>query len=103
MGRDALQYFRELREAHPELQAEYERLGPRFSLGWKIRQLRIKAKLTQAQLGERAGVSRSIITRLESLEHAPRLETVVDLGRALGYRLDVKLVRKTSRASDGDS
>lgn len=99
MGRDAGEFFRELRERDPALQAEYERLKPRFDLVDEVIRARKKAKLTQKELGALVGVSQGVIARLESAEHSPRLETVVDIARALGYRLDVKLVRDKSLAS----
>ncbi len=99
MGRDALQYLRELREQDPALQAEYERLKPRFDVVDQLIHARKGAKLTQKQLGELVGVSQGVIGRLESAEHSPRLETIVDVARALGYRLDVKLVRDTKLAT----
>jgi DNA-binding XRE family transcriptional regulator len=92
MGRDALQHFKQLREQSPELQAEYERLKPRFDLVDQLIGARQKAKLTQKQLGELVGVSQGVIGRLESAEHSPRLETIVDVARALGYRFDVSVV-----------
>lgn len=99
MGRDALQHFKQLREQSPELQAGYERLKPRFDLVDQLISARKKAKLTQKQLGELVGVSQGVIARLESADHSPRLETIVDVARALGYRLDVKLVRDTKLAT----
>ena len=99
MGRDVGEFFRELRKRDPELQAEYERLKPRFDLVDQLILARKKAKLTQKELGALVGVSQGVVARLESAEHSPRLETVVDLARALGYRLDVKLVRDTKLAS----
>lgn len=93
MGRDALQHLKELREQNPELQAEYERLKPRFDIVDQLIRARKKVGLTQKQLGALVGVSQGVIARLESAEHSPRLETVVDVARALGYRVDVKLVK----------
>lgn len=93
-GGDALVHIRELHKRHPELQAEYERLRPRYELVKQLILARRKEKLSQRDLATRLGVSPSAIGRIESAEHSPRLETVVDIADALGYRLDVKLIRK---------
>jgi ribosome-binding protein aMBF1 (putative translation factor) len=90
-----------MRSADPELQAEYERLRPRFEIVKQLIGARRKANLSQRELARRVGVSQSVIGRLESGEHSPRLETVVDVAGALGMRLDVKLVR--DRAKEGTS
>ena len=97
-GSDALKHLRDLTDRHPGLRAEYERLQPRFDLIRQLVRARKRANLTQRELGERIGVSRNVITRLESGEHTPRLETAQQAARALGYRLEVKLVRERPRA-----
>lgn len=97
-GSDALEHLRGLTERHPDLRAEYERLQPRFDLIRQLVRARKRANLTQRELGERIGVSRNVITRLESGEHTPRLETAQQAARALGYRLEVKLVRERPQA-----
>lgn len=98
IGTDARQHLRELRERDPELQAEYERLAPRYDLVRQLIHARKKANLTQRELGERVGVSKNVITRLESGEHTPRLETAQEVAKALGYRLEVKLVKERKLA-----
>jgi ribosome-binding protein aMBF1 (putative translation factor) len=98
-GHDALAHIRELHERSPELQAEYERLRPRYEVVKQLILARRRARLSQRDLAQRLGVSPSVIGRLESAEHSPRLETVVDVAGALGYRLDVKLVRKKTAAN----
>ena len=97
-GSDALDHLRDLTDRHPEIEAEYERLQPRFDLISQLVRARNRARLTQRELGERIGVSRNVITRLESGEHTPRLETAQRAARALGYRLEVKLVRERPHA-----
>ena len=55
--------------------------------------------LSQRELAEQIGVTKTVISRLESGEHSPRLETAYDIAEALGYRLDVKLVRERNKAT----
>ncbi len=49
----------------------------------EIRRLRLKAGLTQKELAERAGVSQSLIARIESGTVDPRLSTLKKILRAL--------------------
>ncbi len=99
VGSDALEHLRDLTERNPELKAEYDRLQPRFDLIRQLVRARKGANLTQRELGERIGVSRNVITRMESGDHTPRLETAWQAAQALGYRLEVKLVRDSERAN----
>lgn len=92
--RRAKDLFEELREADPELQQEYDRLGPRFELVNALVKARKSRDLSQRELAELVGVTKTVISRLESGDHSPRLETVYDVAKALGYRLDVRLVRE---------
>ncbi len=36
----------------------------------------------------------SVVSRLESAEHSPRLDTLAAAARAMGYELDVRFKRK---------
>jgi transcriptional regulator with XRE-family HTH domain len=45
---------------------------------------RIRYGLTQAKLAERMGTSIAAISRLESGQHRPNVETLEKLGRAFG-------------------
>lgn len=48
---------------------------------------RIEEDLSQAQLAARLGTSVSAVSRLESGQHRPNVETLERLGRAFGKRL----------------
>lgn len=96
--KNAKQFLEELRSDHTELQAEYDRLGPRFAVISALVRARKRAGLTQAQLAERMGRSQSVIARLESAEHSPRLDTLLEAAQALDCRVDVKFVRKRAEA-----
>lgn len=97
--RRAKDMFEQLRADDPELQEEYDRLGPRFEVIDAIIKARKARNLSQRELAEQVGVTKTVISRLESGGHSPRLETVYDIARALGYRLDVKLVRERRKAA----
>ena len=64
-------------------------LGP--GGGDLIREARLRAGLTQAQLAERAGTTQSSVARWESRRTEPAFRTVVRLLRLCGFVLDVHL------------
>jgi transcriptional regulator with XRE-family HTH domain len=57
-----------------------------------IREARLRAGLTQAQLAERAGKPQSVIARWESGKVEPSLSTVREICRAAGMDLDCHIV-----------
>ena len=74
---------------HPEVRQEYERLKPRYEVISKLIRARHDLNLTQAQLAERMGTSQNAVSRLESGESNPRLDTLVRAARALGHDLTI--------------
>lgn len=52
-------------------------------VGRKIRELRERARLTQAQLAEKAGLPQSHISRLENAEHSATRMTLEKIAKAL--------------------
>jgi ribosome-binding protein aMBF1 (putative translation factor) len=69
-----------------EYRAEHERLGPYEALARMVIARRIRYGLTQEQLADRMWTSVSAISRLESGQHRPNVETLEKLGRAFGER-----------------
>jgi len=53
-------------------------------LGARLKQLRIEAGLTQAELARRTGIHRPNIARVEAGRHTPSLETLSKLATAIG-------------------
>ena len=56
----------------------------RERLGKRLRQLRLEAGLTQAELARRTGIHRPNIARVEAGRHTPSLETLSRLATAIG-------------------
>ncbi len=56
-------------------------------LGHELRRARIAAKLTQAELGERAGVSRRWISQMEKGHLGSEVGRLMSVVRALGLQL----------------
>lgn len=57
-----------------------------------IREARLRAGLTQAELADRTGRDRSVIARWEQGVVAPSVETLTELVRACGFDLPLELV-----------
>jgi DNA-binding XRE family transcriptional regulator len=53
-------------------------------LGRRVRELRLAAGLTQAELARRTGIHRPNIARVEAGRHTPSLETLARLAQAIG-------------------
>ncbi len=53
-------------------------------LGQRLRELRLAASLTQAELARRTGIHRPNIARVEAGRHTPSLETIARLASAIG-------------------
>ncbi|MEM1417708.1 MAG: helix-turn-helix transcriptional regulator [Myxococcota bacterium] len=53
-------------------------------LGARLRELRLEAGLTQAELARRTGIHRPNIARVEAGRHTPSLETLARLAAAIG-------------------
>lgn len=66
---------------------EMERLEPYEKLARAVIQLRMRQHLTQEQLAGRIGTTASAISRLESGQHMPSIETLRKLAHAYGGHL----------------
>ncbi len=60
-------------------------------LGYKIRELRKKRNLTQAQLGELVGVKKAQISKIENSFTNARFETILKVFKALGARVNFSI------------
>jgi transcriptional regulator with XRE-family HTH domain len=69
-------------------------------LGATLRNARIEAGLTQDELGTRAGVSRQLVSRIESGSPRGEVGRVAQVAAALGYRLAVVARTPTKPTQD---
>ena len=79
------------RLSSPEYRAAYDRAGRMLELGDRVRELRLAKGLTQSELADAVGISRSAITRLEGGGMDPRVDLLARLGCALDARLEIRL------------
>ena len=82
--------------ARPGVKDAYDALEDEFMFLEEILKARTEAGLTQAEVAARAGTTQSAIARLESgtRRHSPSIATLQRYARALGYRIEVKLVKQ---------
>jgi DNA-binding XRE family transcriptional regulator len=91
--------------ADPTFKAEWQRLAPAREFAATLLRYRAEHKLSQRALAERLGVSQPRVVKLESGEHNPEVDTIINAVRRLGieFVLDVspadrKPVLVTARA-----
>lgn len=90
--RPILKNFRKKALKDPKVKAEYDALSAAFEMKRQMIALRKDAGLTQEQMAELLGTQRSNISRLESISSdiSPRLATVEEYARVLGYSIKVE-------------
>ena len=79
---------------NPDVRAEYDALHEEFAYLDEFLKARMNTGMTQAEIAEKMGTTQSAIARLESGKgpHSPSLSTLRKYARALGYRIELKLV-----------
>jgi len=81
----------------------YEELEEEYRLSREMLAARSKFGLTQEAVAELMGTTKSAVSRLEAAgKHAPSLTTLKKYARAVGCRLEIKLVpnaRSTMRST----
>jgi DNA-binding XRE family transcriptional regulator len=80
-------------KGRPQRLKALEEARPDDDVARKIFELRTKAGLTQAQLGNLIGTTQSVISRLESADHGGHsLVMLRRIGAALNQRVEIKFV-----------
>ena len=78
-----------------DVRGAHDALGEDVAFLDEVLRARADAGLTQAQVAARVGTTQSAIARLESgaLKHSPSIATLQKYAKALGCRVEVKLVK----------
>ena len=99
--RNTLKDFKTRALARPEVRREYEGLREEFEILDEILKARAEAGVTQAELAARIGTTQSAVARLETAmgKHSPSIGTLKRYASALGYRLQVRLVKEQGLAA----
>lgn len=93
--RKSLRRFKSRALARPDVKREYDRIAEEFEFLDEILKARAAAGLTQAAVAARIGTTQSAIARLESAvgKHSPSIATLQRYALALGYKLQLRLVK----------
>lgn len=77
--------------ADPSFRAEWQRLAPAREFAATLLRFRVEHKLSQRALAKELGVSQPRVVKLESGEHNPEVDTIINAVRRLGieFVLDV--------------
>ena len=80
-----------------DVKIEYDRLDEEFAFLDEFLKARVATGMSQAEIAERMGTTQSAVARLESGrgKHSPSLSTLRKYARALGFRIDLRLVKET--------
>jgi transcriptional regulator with XRE-family HTH domain len=99
--RNSLKDFKVRALARPDVRRVYDGLAEEFELLDEILKARTASGLTQAEVAARIGTTQSAVARLESEigKHSPSIATLKRYASALGYKLQVRLVREASRTA----
>jgi len=102
--RNNLKSFKAQALKRADVRREYDALAEEFQLADDILKARAEAGLTQAQVAARIGTSQSVVARLESDigKHSPSIATLKRYASALGYRLQVRLIKDSTRSTAGN-
>jgi transcriptional regulator with XRE-family HTH domain len=96
-----LKQFKARALARPGVKKAYEALDEEFAFLDEVLKARAEAGLTQAEVAARIGTTQSAVARLESAEprHSPSIATLQRYAQALGYRVQIRLVKSKGRAT----
>lgn len=100
----SLKQFKRRALSRPAVKVAYDAASEEFAFLDEVLRARAEAGLTQAEVAERIGTTQLAIARLESAEprHSPSIATLQKYAKALGYTVQVKLVKErrlTTRSS----
>jgi transcriptional regulator with XRE-family HTH domain len=92
----SLKKFKTKALRRPGVKDAYDALEDEFRFLDEILKARLATGLTQTEVAVRCGTTQSAIARLESgaRRHSPSIATLQRYAKALGYSLELKLVKK---------
>ena len=94
-----LRRFKTRALARADVRKAYDDVADEFAFLDEVLKARAEAGLTQAEVAARIGTTQSAIARLESAEprHSPSIATLQKYADALGYRVEIRLVKQGPR------
>ena len=100
-----LKQFKARAFARPGVRKAYDDLAEEFALLDEVLKARAETGLTQAEVAARVGTTQSAIARLESAEpkHSPSIATLQKYAKAIGYKVEIRLVKSERRLTTRSS
>ena len=91
-SRPTFKDFKDEALRNPDVKAAYEELAPAYAMKRDLIAMRKAKGLTQEDMANLLGTKKSSISRLESVNSdvSPRLATVEEYARVLGYRVRIE-------------
>jgi ribosome-binding protein aMBF1 (putative translation factor) len=78
----------------PKFQKNWQESEPEYQLSCKLIELRLKNKMSQVELAQKANTTQAIISRIESMSANPSFETLKKIGAALNCNLTINFISK---------
>ena len=102
---NTLKQFKARAFSRPGVKKAYDDLAEEFAFLDEVLKARAEAGLTQAEVAARVGTTQSAIARLESAEpkHSPSIATLQKYAKALGYKVEIRLVKNERRLTTRSS
>jgi transcriptional regulator with XRE-family HTH domain len=86
-----------------DVKTEYDRLEEEFAFLDEFLKARSAVGMSQAEVAKKMGTTQSAVARLESGKgkHSPSLATLRKYANAIGYRIDIRLVKEEEEPQRG--
>ncbi len=86
--------FKEKALSNSDVKNEYDALTPAYEIRKKLIRIRKEAGLSQEEMAEMLHTKKSNISRLENVNSkiSPKLSTIENYAKAVGYSLEVNFV-----------
>jgi len=76
---------------NPKFRSEYEKLETEYQIASQIIEARLKKKMTQEDLAEKANTAQAVISRLEGMNSKPSVSLLKKVARALDTRISLTI------------
>ena len=97
--RPTLREFKDQALKNPDVKAAYDELAPAYAMKRDMIAMRKAKGFTQEDMANLLGTKKSNISRLESVNtgSSPRLATIEDYARVLGYRVKIAFEQNSTK------
>lgn len=76
---------------NPKFRGEYEKLETEYQIASQIIEARLKKKMTQEDLAQKANTAQAVISRLEGMNSKPSISLLRKIAKALDTRLNLTI------------